>query len=108
MAVAATMILTARTAVIFLASLVVLPQKLDPGLKFTTGPSPSSPLQVHFEISLNAFRMAGSERVRLFAIHRRERVIHSVSLRRAAVSCMLSHGVNPASNPTVVQTCRAF
>ena len=33
MAVAATMILTARTAVIFLASLVVLPQKLDPGLK---------------------------------------------------------------------------
>ena len=34
MAVAATLILTARTAVIFLASLVVLPQKLDPGLKF--------------------------------------------------------------------------
>ena len=33
MAVTATMILTARTAVIFLASLVVLPQKLDPGLK---------------------------------------------------------------------------
>ena len=34
MAVAATMILTARTEVIFLALLVVLPQKLDPGLKF--------------------------------------------------------------------------
>ena len=34
MAVAATLILTARTAVIFLASLVVLPQKLYPGLKF--------------------------------------------------------------------------
>ena len=34
MAVVATMILTARTAVIFLASLVVLPLKLDPGLKF--------------------------------------------------------------------------
>ena len=34
MAVAATLILTARTAVIFLASLVVLHQKLDPGLKF--------------------------------------------------------------------------
>ena len=33
MAVAATLILTARTAVIFLASLAVLPQKLDPGLK---------------------------------------------------------------------------
>lgn len=34
MAVAATLILTARTAVIFLVSLVVLPQKLYPGLKF--------------------------------------------------------------------------
>eukprot|EP01043_Picozoa_sp_COSAG02_P032628 COSAG02_NODE_2188_length_9569_cov_21.824710_9_plen_45_part_00 len=34
MAVAATTILTVRTAVIFLASLAVLPQKLDPGLKF--------------------------------------------------------------------------
>jgi len=34
MAVVATMILNARTAVIFIASLVVLPQKFDPGLKF--------------------------------------------------------------------------
>lgn len=34
MAVTATLSLTARTAVMFLASLVVLPQKLDPDPKF--------------------------------------------------------------------------